>query len=198
MIKREIPKRSYTGEKWKTNPTNKKHLALDFKHRCAYCDDLDSMYSGKETYAVEHFAPKEKFPQLRYTYDNLLYSCSFCNGAKNDDWPSDDPKINVVGERGYIDPCDEEYYKHLDRDENTGKIIYKTPLGEYMFNHLKLYLKRHEILYMMDKLLAKIDQLKESIEVGKQDGKDVSDEEKILNECNASFVNYYGLIAKGQ
>lgn len=33
MLKKEIPIRSYTGEKWTTNTTNKKHLAIDFKHR---------------------------------------------------------------------------------------------------------------------------------------------------------------------
>lgn len=197
MIKREIPKRSYTGEKWKTNSINKKYLALDFNHRCAYCDDLDSMYGGKETYAVEHFAPKEKFPQLRYMYDNLLYSCPFCNRAKSDDWPSNDPNINVVGQQGYIDPCAEEYYKHLDRDENTGKITYKTPIGEYMYNHLNLHLKRHEILYMMNKLWDKINQLKESIEISKQKGENVSDKEYILKECSDKFFNYYGLMTKG-
>lgn len=38
-IKDKVPVRSYSGEKWKTNRTNKKYLALDFEHRCAYCDD---------------------------------------------------------------------------------------------------------------------------------------------------------------
>ena len=122
MIKRTIPKRSYSGEVWKTNKTNKKYLAIDFDNRCAYCDDLDKIYGGKRTYAVEHFAPKEKFPELEYVYDNLLYACSYCNGSKSDDWPSDDSKKNIVGDCGYIDPCSDEYYKHLDRDEESGKI----------------------------------------------------------------------------
>ncbi len=114
MLKKEVPVRSYTGEKWITNKTNKKYLAIDFKHRCAYCDDLDNINNGQSSYAVEHFAPKAKFPELEFTYDNLLYACRFCNSSKGDDWPSDSPTKNVVGECGYIDPCNNEYFEHLD------------------------------------------------------------------------------------
>ena len=69
-IKGKVPVRSYSGEKWKTNRTNKKYLALDFEHRCAYCDDWDKYNGGMRSYHVEHFAPKEKFPELKFTYDN--------------------------------------------------------------------------------------------------------------------------------
>lgn len=41
MLREKRPIRSYHGEQFHTNPTNKKHLAEDFGHRCAYCDDLD-------------------------------------------------------------------------------------------------------------------------------------------------------------
>ena len=52
MLKKEVPVRSYTGEKWRTNATNKKYLAIDFNHRCAYCDDLDDIYTDQALYAV--------------------------------------------------------------------------------------------------------------------------------------------------
>lgn len=42
MLREKKPIRSYHGEQFRTNPTNKKHLAEDFGHRCAYCDDLDT------------------------------------------------------------------------------------------------------------------------------------------------------------
>lgn len=191
MLKKEVPVRSYTGEKWITNTTNKKHLAIDFKHRCAYCDDLDSIYSGQASYAVEHFAPKTKFPQLKYTYDNLLYACSYCNTSKSDDWPSNSPSINVVGECGYIDPCTDEYYKHLDRDDNTGCICYKTELGRYMYEHLKLYLKRHSIIFMVEKLKEKRAELKESIDKDIKKGLDVSVKKQALIAIDDEFFAYY-------
>lgn len=81
---------------------NKKHLSADFGHRCAYCDDLDEYGGGYRAYHVEHFAPKEKFPELRYDYDNLLYACPWCNRAKWDIWPSDNSKINVVDSEGLL------------------------------------------------------------------------------------------------
>ena len=84
MLREKKPIRSYHGEQFRTNPTNKKHLAEDFGHRCAYCDDLDTYGGGYRAYHVEHFAPKEKFPALRFDYDNLLYACPWCNRAKWD------------------------------------------------------------------------------------------------------------------
>ena len=194
MLKKEVPVRSYTGEKWKTNTTNKKYLAIDFKHRCAYCDDLDDIYNGMESYSVEHFAPKAKFPHLEYTYDNLLYSCRFCNGSKSDDWPSDSASESIVGECGYIDPCTKEYDIHLDRDENTGQIYYKTELGKYMYNHLKLYLKRHSIIYMVEKLNDKRKDLKASIDKDLKNGIDVSVKQEILMDIDNKFFSYYQLL----
>ena len=191
MLKKEIPIRSYTGDKWKSNASNKKHLAIDFKHRCAYCDDLDNIYNGKSSYAVEHFAPKGKFPQLRFTYDNLLYACRFCNTSKSDDWPSDSPKINVVGERGYVDPCTNEYYIHLDRDNNTGCIFYKTEIGKYMYEHLKLYLKRHSVSFMMEKIYAKREELEESIKEDINKGLDISIKKEVLITLDREFISYY-------
>lgn len=191
MLKKTVPVRSYTGEQWKTNKTNKKYLAIDFDHRCAYCDDLDSVYAGRESYAVEHFAPKEKFPKLEYTYDNLLYACRFCNTFKSDDWPSDSPTVNIVGDRGYIDPCTNEYYEHLDRDENTGCIYYKTEIGKYMYEHLRLYLKRHSIIFMVEKLEEKRTELKASIDNDIEKGFDVSKKEQALFILDNEFFSYY-------
>ena len=191
MLKKEIPVRSYAGDKWVTNRTNKKYLAIDFKHRCAYCDDLDSIYGGDRLYDVEHFAPKEKFPDLKFTYDNLLYACTYCNNSKSNDWPSDNASISVVGECGYVDPCKKEYYDHLDRNDDNGRILYKTELGKYMFAHLKLYLKRHEIIYMLDKLQCKIEELTASIQTDKLSGIDTSKKEDFLSMYKNDFYDYY-------
>lgn len=82
-VKQKNPQRSYTGIMWRTNRENKKRLINDFEHRCAYCDDLDKYGGGSKVYHVEHFAPKEKFPELKFQYDNLLYACPFCNISKS-------------------------------------------------------------------------------------------------------------------
>lgn len=192
MIKQIIPKRTHTGIFRRTNEANKKYLMEDFNNRCAYCDDLDRVFGGSKSYHVEHFAPKEKFPELIYTYDNLLYSCPYCNISKSNDWPSVSANKSVVGNKGYIDPCNEEYYKHLDRDEITGNIVYKTELGKYMYEHLKLYLKRHSLIFMIDKLMAERNKLSDFIESEEKKGKDTSKLYRILKEVDDDFFTYYG------
>lgn len=191
MLKKKIPIRSHTGEFRKTNSNNKKYLVEDFDHRCAYCDDLDKISGGYDSYHVEHFAPKEKFSELKFMYDNLLYACPYCNRCKNDDWPSDDPKVSVVDNKGYVDPCTKEYYNHLDRNEMTGNIIFKTELGEYMYNKMKLYLRRHAIIYMLDKLSLKRGELKKSIDKDKEHDKNTEEKEAILRSIDDEFFKYY-------
>lgn len=191
MLKTEIPRRTHTGEFRITNSTNKKYLAQDFKHRCAYCDDIDYLAGGYKSYHVEHFAPKEKFPELEFMYENLLYACPYCNCSKNDDWPGNNAEQNIVGNTGYIDPCKVEYYSHLDRNLDNGKIYYKTELGRYMYDHLKLYLLRHSLIYMIDKLKMKREELNNSIEKDKIAGIDVSKKEKILLAIDSEFFYYF-------
>lgn len=177
-IKAKVPVRSYSGEKWKTNKTNKKYLAQDFNHRCAYCDDLDRYNGGMRSYHVEHFAPKEKFPALKYTYDNLLYACPYCNEAKSDKWPSDSPEISVVGDKGFIDPCTDDYYKYIYRNED-GSIGYNGELGKYIYNELNLYLKRHQINYNLISVNEKIEELGDIIQREKEQGKAVGQLEEL-------------------
>ena len=148
-VKKERPKHKYSGIKWTKNSTNKKHLAIDFNGRCAYCDDRDFYYGGTRSFQVEHFAPKGKFPALKYVYENLLYSCPYCNRAKSDAWPSDDSSVNIVDNEGFVNPCSDEYDQHLERIP-SGEIIARTKLGTYMRTKLKLYLRRHVLFFKID------------------------------------------------
>ena len=190
MLKETIPVRSYHGISFITNRTNKKHLSEDFVHRCAYCDDLDHYGGGYRAYQVEHFAPKKKFPELEYDYDNLLYACPWCNRAKWDTWPSDDPTISVVGDEGFIDPCTSEYNNHLERLPD-GSIQGLTPLGCYMWKTLRLFLKRHAIIFNVDKLQAKVFELEESIEQDRLIGKDCHKKEEALHLVQQDFFDYF-------
>src|SRR5271154_2101665 len=74
----------------------KKYLIVDFSNRCGYCDGHDKWYGGFKNFHIDHFAPKEKFPQLKTVYSNLIYSCPSCNIAKSDFWPSTDENISHV------------------------------------------------------------------------------------------------------
>ncbi|HHP1041284.1 HNH endonuclease [Bacillus sp. JKS001846] len=192
-IKIKQPVRTHTGEIWRTNKSNKKYLAKDFDNKCAYCDDLDIYSGGYNVYHVEHFAPKEKFKELEFTYDNLLYSCPYCNISKSNKWIGSSPKENIIGNKGFIDPCTDEYYKHLERNME-GKIIYKTLLGKYMYEELKLYLKRHKIFYNLEKIRIKKNLLKEKIVEKKNKNEDYVELEEFYKELCVVFCEYYDLI----
>ncbi|WP_375199891.1 HNH endonuclease [Lysinibacillus sp. RS11] len=187
------PIRSHTGEVWRTNSSNKKRLAVDFYNKCGYCGDHDIYSGGYNVYHVEHFAPKEKFGELEFTYDNLLYSCPYCNIAKSNKWIGKTSKEAVVGNKGFVDPCTDEYDIHLGRDID-GKIIYKTSLGQYIHEELKLYLKRHEILFNLEKIRMKRKALKEKIEFREKNNQDYKDLEIIYKDLSAVFCDYYELI----
>lgn len=66
----------------------KPYLSLEFKRQCVYCRALEKA-KGWESFGVDHYRPKAKFPLLSNEYLNLFYSCNRCNGLKRDYWPTD-------------------------------------------------------------------------------------------------------------
>lgn len=192
-IQKTPPSRSYHGECWRTMSANKERLKVDFHHKCAYCDDTDKYYGGSSNYHVDHFAPKSKFGQLEYDYDNLVYACPFCNRAKSDKWIGKDATEAVVGDSGFIDPCSEEYGKHLCRDSN-GSIVPKTALGSYIYKELKLYLERHRICFMIDLVDDKRKLLKIKLEKMRMEGKNTEAIDSLYHEINETLITYYQMM----
>tara|TARA_R110000824_G_C15231122_1_gene678570 strand:+ start:8183 stop:8797 length:615 start_codon:yes stop_codon:yes gene_type:complete len=120
-------------------------LRKDFANSCGYCGD-DDLRVDRIAFHIDHFAPKRRFPDLELDYNNLVYSCRFCNVSKSDHWIGEDASKANDGERGFIDPCSEDYEAHLRR-EPYGRIVGETPLGRYIVRRLKLNLLRHELLW---------------------------------------------------
>jgi uncharacterized protein (TIGR02646 family) len=127
----------------------KEHLEKDFNKSCGYCDDPNLHYGQKLDYHIDHFKPKSKFPKLETNYDNLVYSCPYCNRAKSDKW-----KVK----NGFIDPCSQEYDKNLQRNDK-GQIQSITVRGKYIVQHLQLHLRRHEIIWTLSRLKEQMQQL---------------------------------------
>ena len=192
LLKQKIPKRSYSGEVWRTNASNKKRLVVDFERKCAYCDDHDHYSGGYNSYHVEHFAPKEKFKHLEFIYDNLLYSCPYCNISKSNKWIGKDEFENIVGNNGFADPCTDDYNKHLGRDED-GSIIYITEVGKYMYFELKLYLKRHQLIHNLEKIRIKKKELRSKIDEMERNKKDTHELTEFYNQLCIVFCEYYDL-----
>jgi uncharacterized protein (TIGR02646 family) len=52
--------------------------------RCMYCEDSCAD-------EVEHFRPKDTYPEFTFVWENYLYVCGPCNGGKNDQFEVFDP-----------------------------------------------------------------------------------------------------------
>ncbi len=193
MIKNKFreksPERTYTGNELSPYSKYKSFLAKDFNRRCGYTDCPDFWFGGKQTFHIDHFAPKSKFDGLEKKYSNLVYSCSYVNRAKSDDWPSDDSSVSIVNGEGYMDPCDIDYNDHFYRDDE-GKIKPQanSEVANYMYRKLKLYLRRYSIIW-------KLEQIDERIkEIVKLLPGDVSDTDTkllvVLAELTREFSKY--------
>ncbi|MES2701888.1 MAG: HNH endonuclease signature motif containing protein [Bacteroidota bacterium] len=129
-IRRRVPTYNPTGENW---GQHKSDLKADFNSRCGYCDSKDEF---RHTYfEVDHFVPKE-FIKRSMTitlthYENLVYSCKFCNNGKSSKWPSQHDKVFNDGTKGFVDPCDSTYESHFYRTPEGG-IMWRTELGRWM------------------------------------------------------------------
>ncbi len=128
--RRTNPSKTPTGKNWSEH---KPDLQEDFNAHCGYCGSFDGY---RHTYfEVDHFIPKSLFEiqnNIGYCqYDNLVYSCKFCNNKKLAKWPSNDENVAVVNDEGFIDPCDIQYDDHLYRTADGG-IMWKSKLGEWM------------------------------------------------------------------
>ena len=130
---------------------HKSSLREDFKKRCGYCSDSDLYFGNEIGYHIDHFAPKSKFKELVNDYTNLVYSCPICNRAKSNKWIGNKREPSHNGSEGFVDPCSDEFDKHLGRDQ-IGLIKPYTPVGKYMIKNLCLFLPRHQMIWMLDEL----------------------------------------------
>lgn len=121
----------------------KKYLVKDFNRRCGYTDCPDWWFGGKTHFHIDHFLPHSNPAHfhLKHSYSNLIYACSFINGVKS----------NKEGD--FLDPCANDYNLHFYRNE-LGEIIPR-PESKYalfMYEELKLGLKRYSLIWLLTKL----------------------------------------------
>ncbi len=188
MLRRESPQRTCDREYANYN-SYKDYLRNDFNRRCGYCDITDIILGGKKTFQIDHFAPK-KFEELVTNYSNLVYSCPSCNRAKWDDWPMETSTPSHDNSQGYVDPCDDDYEAHLERDE-YGRIIAKTDVGNYMRRNLKLYLLKHKYLWMQDILADQIQKIRSTLSEANGEDDDIANLRAVYNQLTDKYFLYY-------
>src|SRR5580698_9309861 len=110
-------------------------LRLDFRQRCAYCEQTESYLRGDQFFEIDHYKPK-RFKELLADYQNLYYSCQTCNRYKSDTWPSDNQLSD--GFR-FSDPCGEDMYVEHFRETADGVLEAITNCGRFTGDHIRLY-----------------------------------------------------------
>lgn len=138
----------------------KEILAEDFQQMCGYCGK--NRKTLLKQFQIDHFAPKSKFPEKKNVYENLVLACPQCNRLKSDKWIGEKSEVSNDGEKGFVDPATEEYNHHLFR-EDSGKIMYKTEVGKYMYNLLKFNIRRTDLVWKIIKLSELKDELKKTL-----------------------------------
>lgn len=70
---------------------NKEALKRGTYDKCMYCESKISHISFGD---IEHIKPKSIFPNEKYKWENLGYSCSQCNNIKSNKYNEKNPIIN--------------------------------------------------------------------------------------------------------
>ena len=106
---------------------------------------------------IDHFIPQKPEGwshsiEPNY-YLNLVYSCSHCNLAKSNKWPTNDASRPNDGIIGFVNPTTDEYTSLFYRND-VGEIIAVTgsTVASYIVKELNLWLPKHSVIWRLEKL----------------------------------------------
>ena len=174
---------------YKVYGSYKDHLQKDFNSRCGYTDCPDFWFGGSGNFHIDHFVPCKKHPtkpKLKTDYSNLVYCCSYVNILKSDD------------ETAYLDPCNVDYNNHFSRDKlGNIKPNLSSPHAVYMFDKLKLYLRRYQIIWMLDNIYSKMELMKVAIE-NSSEGQEKDELRLVMSDLSCIMLDYMKYLSKNQ
>lgn len=107
-------------------------LQQEFGRVCIYCRTPDGS-KGADSFGVEHYRPKTKFPALATSYENLFYACNTCNRRKGDYWPS---AAELKDRRFVPNPCDHVMFDHI-RFQGVN-VVHRSAAGQLLAEMLLL------------------------------------------------------------
>ena len=113
----------------------KRHLRLDFRFRCAYCEVTEGYLRGPDAFGADHFKPFKHFPELDCAYQNLYYCCNQCNAKKRAQWPSVELQEKGIG---FADPCVEDPYTAHLLIQPSGDLAPSSKIGSYTLEIIRL------------------------------------------------------------
>lgn len=120
-------------------------LSSDTHKKCMYCESKISHISYPN---VEHIAPKSKYPDKTYDWDNLGLACQVCNTTKGTDYDENLPPINPYED----DPADFLYAFGEILRPRPGSDKGKTTIKDIGLNRAELVEKRSRQLENLQSL----------------------------------------------
>jgi HNH endonuclease len=87
-------------------------LRKEFNYACVYCDVREPELGGTQSFHIDHYRPKSKFPFLEHEYNNLLYACRNCNQYKRDYWPS---LLQQLRQEIVLNPREDQIDTHINK-----------------------------------------------------------------------------------
>lgn len=186
-FRKETPKRS-CEDKFSSYRKYKGALIKDFNRRCGYTDCPDRWFGGENTFHIDHFKPRKKYPDLETEYSNLVYACSYINILKSDD-----------DSTHYLDPCEEDYNYHFYRDK-SGKIC-PNPSSEkakYMHTKLKLGLMRYQAIWLLEEIFTTLENVNCAIDNLSGENHLTRDLNLIQTRLLKEFIRYFNYLTNNK
>lgn len=109
LYPKSIHRRKFSPPTFSRYQNYKPLLQEEFYGQCVYCRLPDSL-KGDDSFGVDHYRPKKRFPHLSTEYLNLFYSCNSCNTKKGQYWPT--TKQLAAGQL-IPNPCEYVMFDHI-------------------------------------------------------------------------------------
>ncbi len=156
------------GEYYASHGEYRQEIRHDCLGRCVYCDLHENEMRGQTVMEIDHFRPRGKFPELANKPHNLVWSCAECNRQKSDHWPALGTNDTVVGNKGFVDPFEENRSDYFKVQSDGSIIPLKLPAG-YIVDRLvlndstpktkrKLRYQAHKLIPILERKIAKLEQ----------------------------------------
>jgi uncharacterized protein (TIGR02646 family) len=180
-----IKKRIQTPPYFSNYKLYNEFLRKEFNYCCAYCNICEPEIGGSQSFHIDHYQPKIKFPENCNNYSNLFYSCRYCNQYKGQFWPTEEQF--QLG-KFILNPCEHDVEDHFEHSEIIWKA--KSPTGFWNLEKLRLNSQerqrrrkaRFTIIQLIQELQLQGMQLKKILE--KSIESHASNKEEIENDLN--------------
>lgn len=162
-------------------------LREEFEYACGYCENREPELGGSEAFHVDHYRPKSKFPHLVCNYNNLIYSCRYCNRNKGDYWPG---FLAWVLDRIILNPRTDNFEGHIDQSDLPW--VGLTSKGRWTILKLKLdssgFSRRRRRRQSLENAIRRLEGVLAQLQIGLNNATQQNAEEALIREFHRDIA----------